>query len=87
MTFKARLFKSYWFQNLLFFFQWPESDSFEVNGKSPTLKKSPPEQDVAVQNKQVETMVRAPTHIICILSQCVYICVYIDSYIHSHVQT
>lgn len=63
MTFKARCFKSYWFQNLLFFFQWPESDSFEVNGRSPTLKKGPLEHNVSVQNKQVETMVRAPIHV------------------------
>lgn len=86
MTFKARLFESYWFQNLLFFSSGLDLIPLKSMAKVQHWKKNPLEHNVAVQNKQVETVVRVPAHMITFGLR-VHICVCIDSYMHSHVHT
>jgi len=51
------------------------------------VQQIPLRHDVAVQNKQAETMVRAPVHIIYILSYlaCIYIYIYTYIYAHMHI--
>lgn len=48
------------------------------------VQQTPLKHDVAIQNKQAETMVRVPIHIIYIFSYlvCIYVCVYINVYIY-----
>lgn len=80
MTFKARLLKYYWFQKFAFF-----SGLNLIPLKSMAkVQQTPLKHDVAIQNKQAETMVKSPyPHYLHFLLLSVYICVrvYICLYI------
>lgn len=83
MTFKARLFKYYWLIKIAGF-----SGLNLIPLKSMAkVQQIPLKHNTAVQNKQVETMLRSPIHFIYISSDlmCVYVYTYI--YINTHINT